>query len=73
LANFQDMILKYASKRNSYKPPAFQAKNELAALDHNAHCGRAVMDTQRWNNQVNFISILVTDILVQSKLSIDID
>jgi hypothetical protein len=25
------------------KPPACRARNELAALDHNAHCGRAVM------------------------------
>jgi hypothetical protein len=36
------LILKYASKRNAYKPPAYRARNELAALDHNAHCGRAV-------------------------------
>ena len=43
LANFQNLIRKYASKRNSYKPPAFRAENDLAALDHNAHCGRAVM------------------------------
>ena len=73
LENFQNLILKYASKRNSYKPPAYRARNELAALDHNAQCGRAVMDKQRWNNQLNFISIMVTDILVQSKLPIDID
>jgi hypothetical protein len=37
LENFQNLILKYASKRNSYKPPAYRARNELAALDHNAH------------------------------------
>jgi len=43
LANFQNLILKYASKRNSYKPPEFRAKNELAALDHNAQCGHAIM------------------------------
>ena len=43
LENFQNLILKYASKRNSYKPPAYRARNELAALNHNAHCGRAVM------------------------------
>jgi hypothetical protein len=43
LENFQNLILKYASKRNSYNPPAYWARNELAALDHNAHCGRAVM------------------------------
>ena len=43
LENFQNLILKYASKRNSYKSPAYRARNELADLDHNAHCGRAVM------------------------------
>jgi hypothetical protein len=43
LENFQNLILKYASKRNSYKLPAYQARNELAAIDDNAHCGRAVM------------------------------
>jgi hypothetical protein len=43
LENFQNLILKYASKRNSYKTPAYRVRNELAALDHNAHCGRAVM------------------------------
>ena len=42
LENFHNLILKYASKRNAYKPPAYRARNELAALDHNAHCGRAV-------------------------------
>jgi hypothetical protein len=43
LENLQNFILKYASKMNSYKPPAYRARNELATLDHNAHCGRAVM------------------------------
>jgi hypothetical protein len=28
LENFQNLILKYASKRNSYKPPAYRARNE---------------------------------------------
>jgi hypothetical protein len=28
---------------------------------------------KHWNNQLNFISIMVTDIFVQSKLPIDID
>ena len=73
LENFQNLILKYASKRNSYKPPAYRARNELAALDHNAHCGRAVMTNKDGTIGVNFISILVTNILVQSKLPIDID
>jgi hypothetical protein len=31
LENFQNLILKYASKRNSYKPTAYRARNELAA------------------------------------------
>ena len=43
LENFQHFILKYASKKNSYKPPAYWAMNQLAALEHNADCGRAVM------------------------------
>ena len=43
LENFQNLILKYASKGNLYKPPAYRARNELAALGHNAHCGRAVV------------------------------
>jgi len=43
LENFHNLILKYASKRNSYKPPAYPARNGLAALDHNAHCGRTIM------------------------------
>jgi hypothetical protein len=36
LENFQNLILKYASKGNLYKPPAYRARNELAALGHNA-------------------------------------
>ena len=40
LETFQNLILKYASKRNSYKPPAFAARNILAALDHNANVDR---------------------------------
>ena len=40
LETFQNLILKYASKRNSYKPPAFAARNILATLDHNANVDR---------------------------------
>ena len=40
METFQNLILKYASKRNSYKPPAFAARNILAALDHNANVDR---------------------------------
>ncbi|CAG2234628.1 unnamed protein product [Mytilus edulis] len=40
LENFQNLILKYASKRHSYNPPSYRARNFLAALDHNANCQR---------------------------------
>ena len=40
LETFQNLILKYASKRNFYKPPAFAARNILATLDHNANVDR---------------------------------
>ena len=40
METFQNLILKYASKRNSNKPPAFAARNILAALDHNANVDR---------------------------------
>ena len=56
LENFQKLILKYASKRNSYKPPAYRARNELADLDHNAHCGRAVMTNK--NGTIRSISLV---------------
>lgn len=44
LENFkQNDILKYASKRHSYGPLTYNARNELAAIDHNAHCEREVV------------------------------
>ena len=43
METFQNLILKFAFKRNSYKPPAFAARNILAALDNNANVdGEAV-------------------------------
>ncbi|XP_055997869.1 uncharacterized protein LOC125647150 [Ostrea edulis] len=52
LENFQNLILMYASKRNSYSPPMYRARNRLSALDHNAHIERAVMSNKdgslRW-------------------------
>lgn len=38
LENFQNMILKYSSKRHSYTPPVYRARNLVAALDHNTNC-----------------------------------
>ncbi|XP_076084720.1 uncharacterized protein LOC143055456 [Mytilus galloprovincialis] len=43
LENFQNVILKYASKRHSYGPSTYNARNQLAAIDHNAHCERKVV------------------------------
>nr|XP_022309859.1 uncharacterized protein LOC111115422 isoform X3 [Crassostrea virginica] len=40
LENFQNLILKYSSKRHSYTPPVYNARNLVAAMDHNANCGR---------------------------------
>lgn len=40
LENFQNLILKYSSKRHSYTPPVYRARNLVAALDHNANCDR---------------------------------
>ncbi|XP_043935934.1 uncharacterized protein LOC122808886 [Protopterus annectens] len=40
LEQFHQVILKYASKRQSYTFPAFRARNFLAAIDHNSHRGR---------------------------------
>ncbi|XP_052715271.1 uncharacterized protein LOC128188330 [Crassostrea angulata] len=40
LENFQNLILVYASKRYSYGPPTYRARNRLAALDHNGHLER---------------------------------
>jgi len=53
---FHNLILKYASKRNSYKPPAFRARNESAALDHNAHCGRTIMTNK--DGTIRYISLV---------------
>ncbi|CAG2231030.1 unnamed protein product [Mytilus edulis] len=43
LENFQNLILKYASKRHSFNPVSYRARNLLAALDNNAHCQRQMM------------------------------
>ncbi|KAK3085827.1 hypothetical protein FSP39_009247 [Pinctada imbricata] len=42
LENFQNLILMYASKRNSFRPPVYRVRNRLAGLDYNAHVDRAV-------------------------------
>lgn len=42
LENFQNLILVYASKRFSYSPPTYRARNLLAALDHNGHAEREI-------------------------------
>ncbi|CAC5387947.1 unnamed protein product [Mytilus coruscus] len=43
LENFQNLILKYASKRHYFNPVSYRARNLLAALDNNAHCQRQMM------------------------------
>ncbi|XP_043927201.1 uncharacterized protein LOC122801710 [Protopterus annectens] len=40
LEQFQQLILKYASKRQAYTFPAYRARNFMAAIDHNSHHGR---------------------------------
>jgi hypothetical protein len=39
----------YASKRYSYRPPAYRERNLLAALDHNSHVERPVILNQNGN------------------------
>ncbi|XP_052097349.1 uncharacterized protein LOC127732344 [Mytilus californianus] len=55
--NFQNLILMYASKRHSYSPPVYRARNRLAAIDHNAHAEREVMKNRdgslRWQRSYN--------------------
>jgi hypothetical protein len=46
---FQNVILMYASKRYSYRPPAYMVRNLLAALDHNSHVERPVIMNQNGN------------------------
>ncbi|CAC5419719.1 unnamed protein product [Mytilus coruscus] len=57
LENFQNLILMYASKRHSYSPPVYRARNRLAAIDHNAHAEREVMKNRdgslRWQRSYN--------------------
>lgn len=43
LESFQEQILMYAAKRFAYSPPVYRARNELAALDHNANYGRPAL------------------------------
>ncbi|CAC5421377.1 unnamed protein product [Mytilus coruscus] len=43
LENFQNLILKNASKRHSFNPVSYRARNLLAALDNNAHSHRQMM------------------------------
>lgn len=42
LENFQNLILKYTSKQYSYTPPVYNARNLIAALDHNSNCDRDI-------------------------------
>jgi hypothetical protein len=46
---FQNVILMYASKRHSYRPPAYRVRNLLTALDHNSHVERPVILNQNGN------------------------
>lgn len=47
----------YSSKRHSYSPPVYRARNRLAALDHNSHAEREVMKNKdgslRWQRCYN--------------------
>ena len=40
LEMFQNLILKYASKRFTYTPSMCRVRNRLAALDYNIHNNR---------------------------------
>ncbi|XP_034334703.2 uncharacterized protein [Magallana gigas] len=40
--NFKNLILKYTSKQHSYTPPVYNARNLIAALDHNSNCDRDI-------------------------------
>jgi hypothetical protein len=46
---FQNVFLMYASKRHSYRPPAYRVSNLMAALDHNSHVERPVILNQNGN------------------------
>jgi hypothetical protein len=46
---FQNLILMYASKRHSYRPPPYRVRNLLAALDHNSHVERPAILNQNGN------------------------
>ena len=58
METFQNMILKYASKRNSYKSPAFAARNILAALDHNANVDREAVEIKMDQTGIQFCLLL---------------
>jgi hypothetical protein len=46
---FQNLILMYASKIHSYRPPAYRVRNLLAVLDHNSHVERPAILNQNGN------------------------
>lgn len=70
MENSQNVILKYASKRHSYGPLTYNARNELAAIDHNAHCEREVVvnknGSKRWEWRpcilLNTLKIIILNI-----------
>lgn len=57
MVNFQNLILTYASKRHSYRPPVYSVRNRVAALDHNGHVERHLMTNKdgssRWQRSYN--------------------
>lgn len=59
LENFQNLILMYASKRHSYRPPTYRCKNLLAALDHNMHSSRSVLTNKDGTVRYVFRNILL--------------
>lgn len=47
------MILKYSSKRHSYTPPVYRARNLVAALDHNTNCD--IESAKRKDGSLRFV------------------
>ena len=54
---FQTLILKYSSKRHSYTPPVYNARNLVAAMDHNANCWSEL--AKRKDGSVRFVLMSV--------------
>ncbi|XP_062618107.1 uncharacterized protein LOC134279696, partial [Saccostrea cucullata] len=58
LENFQNLILKYSSKRYPHTPPVYRARNLVAALDHNANCERETARRKDGSLRFLFVSFM---------------